>query len=72
MHFIASRTKNYADKRELMNMVNELLGIQYNIAKANRTDRKVQNLAAYINADTQYSHIVKLTLHFYAHSGAGH
>ena len=52
MHFIASRTKNYADKRELMNMVNELLGIQYNIAKANRTDRKVQNLAAYINADT--------------------
>ena len=33
-------------------MVNELLGIQYNIAKANRTDRKVQNLAAYINADT--------------------
>ena len=51
VHFIASRTKNYADKRELMNMVNELLGIQYNIAKANRTDRKVQNLAAYINAD---------------------
>ena len=49
---IASRTKNYADKRELMNMVKELLGIQYNIAKANRTDRKVQNLAAYINADT--------------------
>ena len=45
VHFIASRTKNYADKRELMNMVNELLGIQYNIAKANRTDRKVQNLA---------------------------
>ena len=52
VHFIASRTKNYADKRELINMVNELLGIQYNIAKANRTDRKVQNLAAYINADT--------------------
>ena len=26
-------------------MVNELLGKQYNIAKANRTDRKVQNLA---------------------------
>ena len=25
-------------------MVNELLGKQYNIAKANRTDRKVQNL----------------------------
>ena len=35
-----------------MNMVNELLGIQYNIAKANRTDRKVQNLASYINVDT--------------------
>ena len=28
-----------------MDMVNELLGKQYNIAKANRTDRKVQNLA---------------------------
>lgn len=26
-------------------MVNGLLGKQYNIAKANRTDRKVQNLA---------------------------
>ena len=33
-------------------MVNELLGIQYNIAKANVTDRKVQNLASYINADS--------------------
>lgn len=33
-------------------MVNELLGIQYNIVKANRTDRKVQNLASYINEDT--------------------
>ena len=33
-------------------MVNELLGIQYNIAKANATDRKVQNLTSYINADT--------------------
>ncbi len=33
-------------------MVNELLGIQYNIAKANRTDRKVQNLASYINENT--------------------
>ena len=37
--------RNYADERELKNMVNELLGIQYNIAKANRTDRRVQNLA---------------------------
>lgn len=44
--------RDYADERELMNMVNELLGIQYNIAKANRTDRKVQNLASYINEDT--------------------
>ena len=44
--------RNCADERELMNMVNELLGIQYNIAKANRTDRKVQNLASYINEDT--------------------
>ena len=33
-------------------MVNELLGIQYNIAKANATDRKVQNLASHINVDT--------------------
>ena len=33
-------------------MVNELLGIQYNISKANRTDGKVQNLAAYINKGT--------------------
>ena len=33
-------------------MVNELLGIQYNIAKANVTDRKVQNLASYINKDS--------------------
>lgn len=30
-------------------MVNELLGIQYNISKASRTDGKVQNLATYIN-----------------------
>lgn len=33
-------------------MVNELLGIQYNIVKANVTDRKVQNLASYINVDS--------------------
>ena len=44
--------RNYADERELINMVNELLGIQYNIAKADRTDKKVQNLASYINGDT--------------------
>ena len=33
-------------------MVNELLGIQYNIAKANVTDRKVQNLAFYIKVNS--------------------
>lgn len=33
-------------------MVNELLGIQYNIAKANVTDRKVQNLTSYINVNS--------------------
>lgn len=33
-------------------MVNELLGIQYNIAKANVTDRKVQNLASYISVNS--------------------
>lgn len=33
-------------------MVNELLRIQYNIAKANVTDRKVQNLASYLNIET--------------------
>lgn len=43
---------NYADEGELRDMVNELLGIQYNIAKANRTDGKVQNLASYINENT--------------------
>ena len=52
VHFIASSDKNCADGRELINMVNELLGIQYNIAKADRTDKKVQNLASYINEDT--------------------
>ena len=29
-------------------MMNELLGIQFNIEKANATDGKVQNLASYI------------------------
>lgn len=41
--------KNYADERELTDMVNELLGIQYDIAKANRSNGKVQNLAFYTN-----------------------
>jgi len=35
-----------------MNTVNELLGIQFNIDKANKTDRKVQNLASYLNVET--------------------
>ena len=33
-------------------MVAELAGIQRNIDKADRTDRRVQNLAMYINVDT--------------------
>lgn len=37
---------------ELNDMINELLGIQFNIAKADRTDHKVQNLASYINKET--------------------
>ena len=36
---------------ELKNMINELLGIQYNIEKA-KLDGKVQNLASYINKIT--------------------
>ena len=33
-------------------MITELTGIQRNIEKAERTDRKVQNLASYINVET--------------------
>lgn len=33
-------------------MINELLGIKYNIAKADVTDRRVQNLASYINEES--------------------
>ena len=29
-------------------------------------------IVSYSHNSTQYSHIVKLTLHFYAHIGAGH
>ena len=32
-------------------MVHELTDIRYNIEKANRTDRRVQNLAVYIDVD---------------------
>lgn len=34
-----------AQTGELINMVNELLGIQYNVVKVDKTDRRVQNLA---------------------------
>ncbi len=44
--------KENADKGELKNMVKELLGIQYNINKAERTDKRVQNLMSYINKKT--------------------
>jgi len=43
-------TKN-VQTGELMNTVTELLGIQFNIDKANRTDQKVQNLASYLTVD---------------------
>jgi len=43
---------------ELKNIINELLGIQFNIDKA-RQDGKVQNLASYINETTLIaSHMV--------------
>ena len=49
VHFIdSSKSKSYRQRRA-EDMVNELLGIRYNIAKAKRTDKKVQNLASYIN-----------------------
>lgn len=35
-----------------MNTVTELLGIQFNINKAERTDRRVQNLASHLNVET--------------------
>lgn len=40
-------------------MVNELLEIKYNIAKANATDRKVQNLASYINVEIVVDKVIK-------------
>lgn len=52
-HFIASSKLAIMQTiGELANVMNELLGIQFNIAKADSTDGKVQNLAYYINADT--------------------
>jgi group II intron reverse transcriptase/maturase len=44
--------RDCADIGELDYMINELLGIQFNIEKADRTDHKVQNLASYINKET--------------------
>lgn len=52
VHFIASSKPESCRQRRTDHMVNELLGIQYNIAKANVTDRKVQNLASYINVNS--------------------
>ena len=52
IHFIASSKSESCRQRRADIMVNELLGIQYNIAKANVTDRKVQNLASYINVNS--------------------
>ena len=52
VHFIASSKSKSCRQRRADIMVNELLGIQYNIAKANITDRKVQNLASYINVNS--------------------
>lgn len=45
------QTKDCTDRR-VEEMGNGLSGIRYNIEKADRTDRKVQNLAPYINVDT--------------------
>ena len=42
----------HADNGELANLIAELAGIQRNIDKANRTDRRVQNLASYINVNS--------------------
>ena len=52
VHFIASSKTASCRQRRADIMVNELLGIQYNIAKANVTDRKVQNLASYIKVNS--------------------
>lgn len=52
VHFIASSKTESCKQRRADIMVNELLGIQYNIAKANVTDRKVQNLASYIKVNS--------------------
>jgi len=52
VHFTASSKSRSCGQGRAEDMVNELLGIKYNIAKANATDRKVQNLASYINVES--------------------
>ncbi len=52
VHFIASSKSESCRQRRADIMINELLGIQYNIAKADVTDRKVQSLVSYINVDS--------------------
>lgn len=50
-HSIASSKRLIIQTGELKNLINGLLGIQFNIEKA-KLDGKVQNLASYINKDT--------------------
>ena len=52
MHFIALSKSESCRQRRAEIHGNELLRIQYNIKKANVTDRKVQNLASYLNVKT--------------------
>ena len=54
VHFIASSKSESCRQRRADIMVNELLGIQYNIAKANVTDRKVQNLALHYSQESRH------------------
>ncbi|MGN1416258.1 MAG: hypothetical protein ACI4XF_05415, partial [Oscillospiraceae bacterium] len=50
-HFIASGKEAAVQTWRAENMVSGILGINYKISKANRTDGKVQNLAAHIDKD---------------------
>lgn len=52
VNFTASSKSRSCRQGKAEDMVNELLGIKCNIAKANATDRKVQNLASYINVES--------------------
>lgn len=53
-HFIGSVRKLPYRQWRAENMVSGLVGINYKISKANRTDGKVQNLAAHIEKDMLY------------------